>query len=251
MTSPSEIPRDMTREERFEAEPPSGIHLRLDQPLVVLERGGKRRHAWETESGPAMGRIEMVGSVDRLAARVGRAARPVHVATALSASLVQSSRHAYVAALLQALHPRPHVLRLVVDIRRADLQSVHALLEAGAVVCSDDGSARHQAHHEAWGTQTTAQRWKRTPSARIRLTKMIGATTLSDRLDLTPAQHAALRALMDTFNATQAARSLSVSDSTMRGHTADIRARADVSDLNLVLREAIDASIDASAALPL
>lgn len=199
----------------------SGVHRRTGRVLVV-EPVPHERTAWDGVR--EIHHLEFVAGPKTLPRALRMPGTPRAVSVALQRQLRRDQR-ATLLSELDKVHGLGDV-RVVIDVRRCDLSSAIALVEAGYILCADDllhpGTTPRAAVN-----RTTMTEQLQDVEFRVRLQKTIGATYVSDRHDLSRAEYAVLRGLMDHLDGPTLAKYTGLALTTIKSHYRNMRTKSE------------------------
>ncbi len=210
----------------------SAVHPSIRRILVCEAQSSHLRPRWEEDLGPA---VEFVPSVAALSARLRSGRSAAAVCVGLRSKWVLTERRRLTDRMLQLAELQS--LRVVVDVRRCDIDSAVSLVERGFLLSADDLDEKRSAaelvvgslsHSDVLGDEDRCDR----------LAKALGATSVSDELGLSRAQHDVLRGLLDYPRQKELAVKLGNSSSTVNTHASAISARAGGASIEEVLARA-------------
>lgn len=229
--------------EDHESERPSGVHRRCGRVLVIEPDRSVRRQ-WDVTREVHF--VEFVNGPQTLPRALSRPGDPQAVSIALMERTDPERRATLVSALAGVGGLREQ--RIVIDVRRCDLETALGLLRSGFILCADDEAHRGSAPRAAVNHATMADELDDS-EARTRLAKTLAASGISDRYGLTPSEHRAFRGFMDYDSVAQLAAAASLGSSTLCSHRQRIRRKAGASAIEDLLRLAQQAAFDAAFAL--
>jgi len=228
---------------RRDSEPPSGVHERRGRVLVI-EPDMSARGRWDAAG--EVHQVEFVGGPNTLPRALRRPGTPRAVSMALRERLTLEARGTLARDLAGVAGLGG--VRVIIDVRRCDLESAVGLVSAGFILCADDGAIRGTAPRAAVGRKTMMDELA-DGDARMRLVKTIGATHISDRHGLSAGEYRVLRGLMDIDSLSELAKGSPLAESTVRSHASRIRNKVGVDAIGDVVRAAVEVAFDATFVL--